>query len=283
MIKLTPLCIDEKDAFEQIISRKRMPDRMALENIKPAIFEDYDMYINNETNLQVLSPDDRIGDVEKELLRAAYKEGKKIEEIKKKIKKSMPDVIKEKCPYCMLSEPDTFDHYLDKGNFPEYSVFSRNLVPCCSRCNRLKGSKFHTINRERMFISFYFDELPKNSFLKVRIDIENNIPYLRQLTIEFEDNAEINNIIETHFEELRLRDRYILPISTRLGCIWEELSYFEEYSVERLKDIIKIKMKALEKKYGNHYWETCLYKGILANDDLIRLMCKKSKLFCGKC
>lgn len=282
MIKLIPLNIDEKVAFEQIISKKHISNRVTLEKIKPAIFEDYDMYFNNETRLQILNPDNRIGVAEKVLLHAAYKNGKKIEEIKAKILKNMPDVIREKCPYCMLSEPNTFDHYLDKKTFPEYSVFSRNLVPCCSKCNSLKGSKFLTNNRKRMFISFYFDKMPKNSFLKVQIDIENNIPYLRQLTVEFEDDTDISNIIETHFKELQLCERYKLPISTRLSCIWNELSSYEDYSVEDLKDIIKKKINAIERQYGNNYWETCLYKGILANDELIRLICKKTTEFCQR-
>ena len=77
--------------------------------------------------------------------------------IKAKITEIMPSAIKEKCPYCMLSEPGTFDHYIGKGEFPEFSILSKNLVPCCSKCNSKKGEKFLSENGKRIFISFYFD------------------------------------------------------------------------------------------------------------------------------
>lgn len=50
-------------------------------------------------------------------LNAAYVSGKVIDSVKSKRTEIMPPAIKEKCPYCMLSEPGTFDHYLGKGNF----------------------------------------------------------------------------------------------------------------------------------------------------------------------
>lgn len=38
------------------------------------------------------------------------------------------------CPYCGLQKNVTSDHYLPQAHFPQYAVFSRNLVPSCSDC-----------------------------------------------------------------------------------------------------------------------------------------------------
>lgn len=275
MINLPYLGIDEKQLLNQIILSKQSSNRTVLENVKSAIFEDYDDYSDNEMNLENMEPDNRIGNEEKELLHASYKQGKRISEIKESIKKSMPDAIQEKCPYCMLSEPTTLDHYLDKGTFPEYSVYVKNLVPCCSYCNSLKGSKFLSGSGKRMFISFYFDEIPQTSFLKIYIGIKDNIPYIEQFAIDFEEEKEVNEIIETHYAELKLFERYKLPISNRLSSLFYELRTYEEYSVDKLKEVIELRIQTIEKIYGKNYWEVCLYKGVLKNEELLELLCEK--------
>lgn len=275
MINLPYLGIDERDLLDQIIQSKQASNRISLENIKSAIFEDYDNYSDNERNLENLEADARIGNVEKELLQSSYKQGKKIGEIKERIKKSMPDAIQEKCPYCMLSESTTLDHYLDKGSFPEFSVYAKNLVPCCSRCNNLKGSKFLSDNGKRMFISFYFDEIPQYSFLKICIGVKDNIPYVEQLAIIFEEEKEVNEIIKMHYAELKLFERYKLPISNRLSSLLYELRSYEGYSVDKLKEVIELRIQITEKIYGNNFWETCLYRGVLENEELLNLLCKK--------
>lgn len=275
MINLPYLDIDENDLLNQIIQSKQASNRIVLENIKSAIIEDYGNYSDNERNLENLEADTRISNVEKELLQSSYKQGKKISEIKERIKKGMPDAIQEKCPYCMLSEPTTLNYYLDKSSFPEYSVYAKNLVPCCSRCNSLKGSKFLSDNGKRIFISFYFDEIPQHPFLKIYIGIKDNIPYVKQITLMFEEEKEVNDIIEMHYAELKLFERYKLPISNRLSSLLYELKAYNGYSVDKLKEVIKIRIQITEKIYGNNFWETCLYRGVLENEELLNLLCKK--------
>ena len=162
-----------------------------------------------------------------------------------------------------------------KGTFPEYSVYAKNLVPCCSYCNSLKGSKFLSDSGKRMFISFYFDEMPQTSFLKIYIGIKDNIPYIEQFAIDFEEEKEVNEIIETHYAELKLFDRYKLPISNRLSSLFYELRTYEEYSVDKLKEVIELRIQTTEKIYGKNYWEVCLYKGVLKNEELLELLCEK--------
>lgn len=145
------------------------------------ILNDYLKYYKNRRSLERITADTSINADTAKILNDAYKSGKVIDSVKAKITEIMPSAIKEKCPYCMLSEPGTFDHYVGKGNFPEYSILSKNLVPCCSKCNSKKGDKFLSGSGKRIFISFYFDELPKNSFLEVVLGIEGAVPYIKDI------------------------------------------------------------------------------------------------------
>ena len=43
------------------------------------------------------------------------------------------------CPMCGGFGNGTLDHYLPKDTYPEFSVFSKNLIPACN-CNNLRGT-----------------------------------------------------------------------------------------------------------------------------------------------
>ncbi|QUG87675.1 hypothetical protein GR140_02525 [Pseudomonas putida] len=51
------------------------------------------------------------------------------------------DVMLGSCPMCGSLTLGTVEHYLPKTPFPEFSVFSWNLIPSCSSCNQKRGSK----------------------------------------------------------------------------------------------------------------------------------------------
>lgn len=51
------------------------------------------------------------------------------------------DVPIGSCPMCGNLTVGTVEHYLPKTPFPEFSVFSWNLVPSCNSCNQKRGSK----------------------------------------------------------------------------------------------------------------------------------------------
>jgi len=76
------------------------------------------------------------------------------EELKEKIRDNS-EVI---CPYCGIKEtPYHVDHILPRSKYPEFSMFSHNLVGVCSVCNsRYKGDTF-VKNGERQFFNPYGD------------------------------------------------------------------------------------------------------------------------------
>lgn len=51
------------------------------------------------------------------------------------------DVFIGSCPMCGNTAIGTVEHYLPKAPYPEFSVFSWNLVPSCTSCNQKRGSR----------------------------------------------------------------------------------------------------------------------------------------------
>lgn len=84
------------------------------------------------------------------------------------------------CPMCGGFGNGTLDHYLPKDDYPEYSFFSKNLVPACN-CNSLRGTTVKGAVSPARVIHPYFDDFLadrlyqavfKGEFYAPRISIE---------------------------------------------------------------------------------------------------------------
>ncbi|MFC0804626.1 MULTISPECIES: HNH endonuclease [Sinorhizobium] len=74
------------------------------------------------------------------------------------------------CPMCGSDNSGTLDHYLPRKEYPEFSIFSKNLIPACPACNSsVKGDIYKgTLSPER-FIHPYFDKLAAKAVWRVKI------------------------------------------------------------------------------------------------------------------
>jgi hypothetical protein len=66
-----------------------------------------------------------------------------------------------RCPLCSQLPVSTVDHYLPKSKYPAISVFPRNLVPACGRCNEYKIAK-----ADALTLHPYYDNVETVHWLK---------------------------------------------------------------------------------------------------------------------
>ena len=249
--------IDDEEVLQTIINNKHKPGKQFLKSCEAFIREDYNKYKNNTNNLSDIIPDTRITSESKDILIKTYEDNPKaLRLMKKKIKEGLPDILKAKCPYCMISAHNTFDHYLDKANYPEYALFSLNLVPACSECNSYKNKEFLDENGNRLFVNFMFDPLPDYPFLKFKIGFTDGKPFLIDIYLEFRDYSPINDIILNHFEKLRLYDRLKQQFENFISITIAE---FKEYMLDKIsvKRLLEAKVNAWERIRGTNNWEIC--------------------------
>lgn len=76
------------------------------------------------------------------------------------------------CPICGATG-DTLDHVLPKNFFVQYTLTPINMVPMCSRCNRLKSDYYSNDPTKEIFHP-YFDNYSKLPGLKVKHVIRDN-------------------------------------------------------------------------------------------------------------
>lgn len=86
--------------------------------------ERYVFYQSHYESLEEITPlDTQFWENIKEDLHSCYGNNVAFSRARKKLLSSAP-----KCPYCLLNRPNTLDHYFDKSDYPEYSVFAPNLI-----------------------------------------------------------------------------------------------------------------------------------------------------------
>ncbi len=261
--------------YDAIINNKHQPAKARLVQIRPEILERYTEYELNKSELSVMQEINGLCELKKDSLRSCYGKNVNFDMIRKKILETQKLAFQAKCPYCGLSEPDTIDHYLPKELFPEFSIFGINLLPCCSRCNTLKGQKWLQ-NGKRLIVNYYFDNIPNDKFLYAVIRFSSQVEDLVPV-IDFEVRPNRNipeaifNRIKTHLEVLKLLQRFKLAVNDKYSTIFEEISFLaQNCSLEVARSSILNLSDILVRKYGKNYWEVSLYEAIADSDDFFQ-------------
>lgn len=257
--------IDDKIKFTSIINGKSETIKNKLKRIRPAVKRRYDEYQANIERLELI-PNSEITTVYAESLRHCYT-------TKTKEMSSLRDLLLEpdiddfdECPFCGLGEPTTLDHYLPKEDFPEFSVYAKNLIPICGVCNSTyKGVKcFH--NGERLFIHSYYDTFPEYDFLTMNIDVTAN------LTINFSsvnviEESYFSTLFNNHFIKLGLNKRYKRKATAEISRKKRALRriYNRHNSAQDVSDELRDLAVGFREEYGGNFWKVALYEGLASN------------------
>ena len=259
--------------LESIISAKKNGnEKQELDNCKKLLVEDYKKYEANKYALQNMNEDKRaeFTPEAKELLRNTYKGNKPraLNNALDKIEELLPKQLGVECPYCRLSEYGTYDHYLEKSKYPEYTLLPLNLIPCCSKCNSKKGDELTSpIDNTRMFINFRFDQLPSYDFLECVIDFNDGVPYIKEYRLTFDKNEPLEKTIRYHFDKLDLYRRIRKRAENTLIEIVNLCT--DTTDTTFLKSELNRILNSKEKAHGKNYWDACVYRAVLSDSKVL--------------
>lgn len=283
MKKLCEPNIDDEKVYEEIANSKAYKNihckscqshnincntcihgnRGMMLNIKKYVFTRYHYYIQNCKDLNAIQPKDELQKNEIEVLEESYRNSKTFREIKKQLLEGFSKAKIGKCPYCMISEPTTLDHYFPKSIYPEYTLFAPNLLPCCSSCNTKKSNNIFIgsgSSQKRSAIHFYYDDLPQTQFLKAKFSVVNKIPQI-SFYLDSNNDSEINEVIQNHFNTMNLFKRYEEQSNELLSTICEEIK--NQTSFNECIKTLQIRAQAMQKTFGANYWQTCIYVAMI--------------------
>ncbi len=262
------LDIDDIDVFDQIRAAKRNPRRSRLTAARPAVIEAYERYVDATPDVGGLAQA-ALTDPQKEALVHAFTvETTPMTALRGQILKR---IAVARCPFCGIGESSTLDHYLPKEQYPEFAVYSLNLVPACSPCNTRKRDKVIDEDTDvRLFVHPHFDEIPADSFLVADMLLaENAINLTFRLRRPAGLAAATFRHLRSHFEQLDLADRYRRMALEHLGGQYRALKrvYGAGEDAKRVAEELTHSAKDFALRYGENYWLAVLYRALASHED----------------
>ncbi len=271
----------KKDIFEfhkKVVSTIRFSKKdpkykVKINKLNDSVEKQYDIFTDHfkKNKLEDLN-NQTYSKVEKEtLLKLYHPKRKVIQELKIYLTTDEKNRIINTCQNCTIGEVGSLDHFIPKTEFPEYVVNPKNLFPCCNKCNNFKSTAWRKDNK-RIFLNLYLDELPKEQYLFVDINVNHDdidLTYILKNTHNID--LELFDLIENHYEKLHLFKRFKensdAIISEIIYNINSHLKF--KFSISQIKEVIKEDCDKKKKVFGHNYWKLILELSLINNDDFM--------------
>lgn len=222
---------NEYNLFDSISLEKTGVRNTALLGIRTRIHQYYTTYLTNLPALQLQSRSSisKRETTEREALNHCFNTPTaSFKPYRGLIKSGQSGFLKRICPYCLVNESDTLDHYIPKAAFPEFSTLIKNLIPCCSQCNKLKDELWKS-GSQRRIIHFYNDTFLNQRFLFGRITV-TRVTALPVIKFYLQQPNGMSNydysIVRFHFKDLNLLTRYNGIVNDYISGTVKEIENF---------------------------------------------------------
>jgi 5-methylcytosine-specific restriction endonuclease McrA len=257
--------ITEPDNFKEFIKHRKGELRETLLKVQKKIPYYYRHYDAHHGNIHKIQPN-KLSTAERDKIIDAY------ESYTSKAIISYRDTLFEHiamCPYCGLNETEHLDHYLPKSEFSEYSLFTKNLIPCCSKCNSKYKKTGYIEGGARVYLHPYIDKINAYEVLRVNIRWANNAIILNYgINQRCGMTQDLVNVMKKHFKSLKLGDRY-LKYATQYIMNMKPI-FTNAYGVSKdsksLKSSITSKYDDALAEYGQNHWKTAILKSLKNNE-----------------
>lgn len=197
---------------------------------------------------------------------------KKVKEIFKLIEDTQPARFLKRCPYCGVTLPKTYDHYLPEAHFPELSVHALNLIPCCGSCNSTKNN-FWKNNTHRTFLYFYKDIIPNVKYINVNI-LTGAGSIGAQFSIQRPRNIQnaVWEVLFSHYEKLGLIITYNELANDEISEVFNACVAHIRCGGGNVRLFVEELLAPEESLYGINHWRVVLMKSLAVNADFARIV-----------
>ncbi len=172
------------------------------------------------------------------------------------------------CPYCNFVEQWEHDHYLPRARFPEFTLYPNNLIPICKHCNGKKLAHYQR-NGIRLFQHLFTELNGVVGFLRVEVTYDPKLAVEYSLVHPAGLTAQQFAVLELHFEQLDLADRYARQASTVLAKLVRQFRTPTSLALGRNALRKRLRQMASDREASTppNHWETVLMHEIAATAD----------------
>ena len=158
-----------------------------------------------------------------------------IQKLKFQVLRNEIGIYDDVCPICGIGPANTIDHFVPEGEYPEYCIHPRNLIPLCNDCNGPKRTLLKTDTNERALWNNYLDESPNRQFLFCDVAMIEDMPRA-SFYIDNRNGVDkqVYSRIERTFERMHILEHYNSSSSGKAYYYLKVLASHEIYSEEEV-------------------------------------------------
>ena len=173
------------------------------------------------------------------------------------------------CPYCGNPvRPDTLDHFIPKREWPEFSIFSNNLVPQCRACAPIKGEKYYSDSDScAIFIHpFYFNFMGNVKFhIEVEFDSKKENIIINVVVKTKKLDQESQDRIALHANNLKVRSR-IESYCHKEFNMWKRKRREKKFDI---KNALMLRQSEIPKENIGKEWKSAFHSALLNSEETI--------------
>jgi hypothetical protein len=163
--------VDDPAALTAVAHNAQVKSYPQLLPVLPALIAGYAQYEAVSGDARLVQP---VGltDLQKEFIRNHYKSPPTALGFIKTLRAKNAHKI---CPMCGSTHRGTLDHLLPKDGYPEFAIFSRNLVPACN-CNTKRSTNTLGPLVGQRVLHPYYDKCLASRLIAARFDDLGRVP-----------------------------------------------------------------------------------------------------------
>lgn len=249
--------------LDAVPKSKLRPRGPRLKLLKPYLRLRFYEYLRQRRSLEDLAKEGFLSPKQKEALLHCYEHPTApLKEARRAVAKQRSKAERRLCPYCLLRQPRTLDHFLPKADFPEFAFLPQNLVLVCGVCNEIKGSRL--VSPPRSVLSPYFDRISIDApLLYCKVSIVGGVPAL-SFFVPDDENSYVADVFRRHLISFDLARTYASEGAEFVGSLLREVCfrYSRRLTEEELSLEIDARRRSLSGYGGGNAWEEALLFGI---------------------
>lgn len=236
-----------------------------------SISQAYGNYINSQGSPYILA----VGLTKEEAncLHLAYESGAKKYNLQ--WIPSIREVLIGSCPMCGSANIGTVEHYLPKTPFPEFSVFSFNLVPSCSTCNQKRGSSHANGAVQKLLHPIFDREILFKLKIFTRFDTSEPLLSFELDYNKFDFAPDVQARVEAHLRMCIDRRAYRQSTFNQLSITAVRAKHKTDHELGRM---LEEELEILNATNVYHGWTAAFFRGLLMADSTGRRAVLESKM-----
>jgi hypothetical protein len=271
--KLTYPLVDDVKLTTDMANNERLHKTSFphLRSALPAVLGCYQQYFDANGNALNINPIGVSADL-KSGLKSNYNSPPKLLAYIERVRASSPRV----CPMCGSLKTTSLDHVLPKENYPEFSIFSKNLVPACD-CNTKRKTDTRNLTTGARVLHPYFDDCLLQRQLSCLISPKPNFPVV-DIEIAYVNTTDpLIASLKFHTQKVVMPSGLIGWLESQWGSLVEypagiihTLPHERIVDVNRLRSCLEDALHRHDRGYATaNNWESIFVHGLLQSTGVL--------------